>query len=55
LPSKQEYSDTPTKQKSIQLTAPDTLITATAYLHHYSLITNNTKDYPMPGLKLYKQ
>jgi predicted nucleic acid-binding protein len=46
---RQEY-----KSKGKQLGTPDTVIAATAYLHDYSLVTNNTKDYPMPELKLYK-
>jgi predicted nucleic acid-binding protein len=46
---RQEY-----KSKGKQLGTPDTAIAATAYLHDYSLVTNNTKDYPMPELKLYK-
>lgn len=42
------------KTKGVQLSTPDSIIAATAYLHDYSLMTNNTKDYPMPELKLYK-
>jgi tRNA(fMet)-specific endonuclease VapC len=46
---RQEY-----KSRGQQLGTPDTIIAATAYLHDYSLVTNNAKDYPMPELKLYK-
>jgi predicted nucleic acid-binding protein len=44
---RQEY-----KGKGISLGTPDTVIAATAYLNHAPLITNNTKDYPMPELTL---
>jgi predicted nucleic acid-binding protein len=46
---RQEY-----KSKGLTLGTPDTVIAATAYLHNYPLLTNNTKDYPMPELTLYK-
>jgi predicted nucleic acid-binding protein len=46
---RQEY-----KSQGLTLGTPDTVIAATAYLHDYSLVTNNAKDYPMPELKLYK-
>lgn len=41
------------KAKGRQLATPDTVIAATAYLKNYVLVTNNTKDYPMPELRLY--
>jgi predicted nucleic acid-binding protein len=44
---RQEY-----KGKGLSLGTPDTVIAATAYLNHASLVTNNTKDYPMPELTL---
>jgi predicted nucleic acid-binding protein len=46
---RQEY-----KSKGLTLGTPDTVIAATAHLHDYPLLTNNTKDYPMPELTLYK-
>ena len=46
---RQEY-----KSKGVSLGTPDTVIAATAYLNNYPLLTNNTKDYPMPELTLYK-
>jgi predicted nucleic acid-binding protein len=49
-PWRQEY-----KSKGVNLGTPDTVIAATAYVHNYPLLTNNTKDYPMPELALYKQ
>src|SRR6266705_1658302 len=45
---RQEY-----KSKGVSIGTPDTVIAATAYLHNYPLLTNNTKDYPMPELTLY--
>ena len=42
------------RQTTRSLGTPDTVIAATAYLHDYPLLTNNTKDYPMPELTLYK-
>lgn len=42
------------KTKGIQLSTQDTIIAATAYLNDYCLVTNNTKDYPMPELNLYR-
>jgi predicted nucleic acid-binding protein len=44
---RQEY-----KGKGISLGTPDTVIAATAYLNHATLVTNNSKDYPMPELAL---
>lgn len=43
------------RQQGKPLTTPDTIIAATAFLKGYSLVTNNTKDYPMPQLKRYHQ
>jgi predicted nucleic acid-binding protein len=40
------------KGKGISLGTPDTVIAATAYLNHATLLTNNIKDYPMPELAL---
>ena len=40
------------KKKGISLGTVDTVIAATAYLNKYLLLTNNTKDYPMPELLL---
>jgi predicted nucleic acid-binding protein len=42
------------KPKGITVPAIDALIAATAYLKKYCLVTNNTKDYPMPELKRYE-
>lgn len=39
--------------KGKPLSTPDTIIAATAHLRTFSLVTKNTKDYPMPELKLY--
>ena len=33
----------------------DTIIAATAFCKQYCLVTNNTKDYPMPEVQLYKE
>ena len=41
------------KAKGISLGTPDTVIAATAYLNHASLVTNNTKDYPMEEVSLH--
>ncbi len=41
------------KAKGISLGTPDTVIAATAYLNHASLVTNNTKDYPMEEVTIY--
>jgi predicted nucleic acid-binding protein len=41
------------KPKGITLHTVDTMIAATALLHQYWLVTKNTKDYPMPELRLY--
>ena len=41
------------RKKGIQLETVDALIAATAYLHDFCLVTKNTKDYPMPELRLY--
>ena len=45
---RQEY-----RQQGRQFSTPDTVIAATAYLKDFSLVTKNTKDYPMPQLQLY--
>jgi predicted nucleic acid-binding protein len=45
---RQEY-----KRRGMQLGTPDTVIAATAYLKEFCLVTRNTKDYPMPELRLY--
>jgi predicted nucleic acid-binding protein len=39
--------------KGKSLSTPDTVIAATAYLRDFLLVTKNTKDYPMPELRLY--
>lgn len=44
----QEY-----KPKGVTLHTVDALIAATAYFHGFCLVTKNTKDYPMPELRLY--
>jgi predicted nucleic acid-binding protein len=44
---RQEY-----REKGLRLGTPDTVIAATAYLNHATLLTNNTKDYPMPEVPL---
>jgi predicted nucleic acid-binding protein len=54
LQNKQGFGDRNIKAAGRVLGTPDTVIAATAYLHDYSLVTNNAKDYPMPELKLYK-
>ena len=41
------------KEKGTQLALVDTLIAATAIINDYQLVTRNTKDFPMPELKLY--
>jgi predicted nucleic acid-binding protein len=41
------------KAKGFTLGTPDTVIAATAYLNHASLVTNNTKDYPMAEVTLH--
>jgi tRNA(fMet)-specific endonuclease VapC len=45
---RQEY-----KRKGISLGTVDTVIAATAYRQGLTLVTNNTKDYPMPELRLF--
>ncbi len=42
------------KPKGITVPAIDAMIAATAHRKGYCLVTNNTKDYPMPELRLYK-
>lgn len=39
--------------KGKPLSTPDTIIAATAHLRAFSLVTKNTKDYPMPEVQLY--
>ena len=41
------------KSKGISLPTVDTVISATAILGNFQLVTRNKKDYPMPQLKLY--
>lgn len=36
-----------------QLSVPDAIIAATAINHQLTLVTLNSKDFPMPGLSLY--
>jgi predicted nucleic acid-binding protein len=43
------------RQQGKPLTTSDTIIAATTFLKDYCLVTNNTKDYPMPQLKRYHQ
>ncbi len=43
------------KPKGISVPAIDAMIAATAYLNGYSLVTNNTRDYPMPELTRYTE
>jgi tRNA(fMet)-specific endonuclease VapC len=45
---RQEY-----KRKGINLGTVDTVIAATAYRLGFILVTHNTKDYPMPELRLF--
>jgi predicted nucleic acid-binding protein len=45
---RQEY-----KKRGLQLSTPDTVIAATAFLQDFCLVTKNTRDYPMPELRLY--
>jgi predicted nucleic acid-binding protein len=44
---RQEYQG-----KGLSLGTVDTVIAATAHLTHASLVTNHTKDYPMPDVSL---
>jgi predicted nucleic acid-binding protein len=37
-------------RQGVQLSAPDCLIAATAYHHRATLVTGNTRHFPMPGL-----
>lgn len=39
--------------KGVSLPTVDTLIAATALINGHTLVTHNTKDYPMPELHLY--
>lgn len=41
------------KTKGVSLPTVDTLIAATAIINGQTLVTRNTKDYPMPELQLY--
>jgi len=41
--------------KGKRLSTPDTVIAATAHLRGFCLVTKNTKDYPMPELRLYDE
>lgn len=43
------------KPKGVTVPAIDAVIAATAYLNGYCLVTNNTKDYPMPELIRYTE
>jgi len=45
---KRQYS-----QKGKTLTVPDVMIAAVAIHYHLTLITDNTKDFPMPELSLH--
>ena len=45
---RQEY-----KRRGVSLGAVDTVIAATADRLGFILVTNNTKDYPMPELRLF--
>jgi predicted nucleic acid-binding protein len=45
---KRQYS-----QKGKTLTVPDVVIAAVAIHYHLTLITDNTKDFPMPELSLH--
>ena len=40
-------------RKGVTLHFPDALIAATAAAHGLTLVTYNTKDFPMPEVKLY--
>ena len=42
-------------RKGQPLGTVDTIIAATAFCKQYCLVTNNTKDYPMPEVQLYKE
>jgi predicted nucleic acid-binding protein len=39
-------------RRGIQLATTDTLVAATAHAHEATIVTGNTKDYPMPELTL---
>lgn len=41
------------KQKGRIISLPDAIIAATAMTQDWILVTRNTKDYPMPQLRLY--
>ena len=40
-------------RQGIQLSVPDAQIAATALQHNLTLATTNTKDFPMPELRLH--
>lgn len=40
-------------RQGIQISFPDALIAATALQHDLTLVTTNTKHFPMPELRLY--
>ena len=40
-------------RKGRMLSLPDATIAAVALTHDLTLITDNVKDYPMPGIRLY--
>lgn len=39
-------------RKGVQLATTDTLVAATAHAHGATIVTGNTKDYPMPEISL---
>ena len=40
-------------RRGVQLTIPDTLIAATAYVHDLTLVTTNQKHFPMPEVRCH--
>mgnify|MGYP000005846685 FL=1 len=39
-------------RQGVQLSLPDALIAATAFLHHLTLVTTNPQHFPIPGLQV---
>lgn len=41
------------RSKGRDISLPDAIIGATAHAHNLVLVTENRKDFPMPGLKIF--
>ena len=39
-------------RQGVQLSLPDALIAATAFLHNLTLVTTNPRHFPIPGLQV---